>query len=206
MKRLIIAIDCDDVLMPTAEAIINDYNARFATKLELGHMYQPASIESWGTDSDDEAIKRVNDFLRSDAHAQIKPYPEAIEAIRLLSQMHELHLVTGRASFLEQVTARMLDVYFQDCFQSVEHTNYIVTSDDKTSIRRTKGEVCRSIGARVLIDDHVHHGRSVLEAGLEGVIVFGDYPWNRNSELSDRMVRCLDWPSTLKEITRIAYG
>lgn len=204
MKKLVIAVDCDDVLVPTAEAIVKDYNSRYATNVELRHMYQPASIDTWGTDSDDEAIKRVNGFLRSEAHAQIKPLPEAVEAIRALSKVHELHLITGRASFLEAVTAQMIDTYFRGCFSSVEHTNYIITSDDKAAVRRTKGEVCRNIGADILIDDHIHHGVSVLEAGLEEVIIFGDYPWSQGQALVDGMVRCGSWEETLVEIEKVA--
>ena len=77
LKKLVIAIDCDDVLVPTAQSIIDDYNRRFGTELNLGHMYSPVSLEAWGTNSKDEAIERVNDFLRSNEHAQIAPYPEA---------------------------------------------------------------------------------------------------------------------------------
>lgn len=41
MRRLVIAIDCDDVLVPTAGAIVSDYNTRFGTQLEPKHMYRP---------------------------------------------------------------------------------------------------------------------------------------------------------------------
>ncbi len=204
-RRLTLAIDCDDVLVPTAQAIIDDYNERFGTKLGLEHMYQPATLDTWGTDDDDVAIERVNEFLRSDAHAAIIPDPMAVEAVHTLAKLHELHLVTGRASFLEPVTAGMLNTYFPDCFQTVEHTNYIVASGNQM-VRRSKGEVCRSLGAHALIDDHLQHGHSVLEAQLERVIVFGDYPWNQQDELPTGMVRCVDWDAALREIERIAYG
>lgn len=205
MRRLVIAIDCDDVLVPTAEALVRSYNARHRTNVTLDHMYQPATLDGWGTTDEDVAIERMNEIHRSEAHATIPPYQEAIKAIRQLAKMHELHLVTGRASFLEGVTKRMLDTHFPECFQSIEHTNYIVTTDSQ-ALRRSKGEVCQAIGAQILIDDHIQHGHSVLETNVERVVVFGNYPWNRDAELSDRMVRCLDWSSTLKEVTRIAHG
>jgi hypothetical protein len=203
VRRLIIAIDCDDVLVPCAQPLLDDYNKRFGTSLNLSHFYQPVSLESWGTDEDEVAQERVNKYFHSEAFAAIRPVPGVVDAVKLLAHTHELHVVTGRPSFLEEVTRTMLDTYFKDCFQSVEHTNYIVTRANGL-ITRSKGEVCAQLHADVLIDDHIVHGRSVLDAGVKEVIVFGDYPWNSHQELLNGMKRCRDWEETAREIDRIA--
>jgi len=200
-KKLVIAIDCDDVLVPTAQGIIGNYNERYGTSLHLKHMYRPASFDTWGTDDDDVAIERVNEFLRSDEHAKVVPSPEAIAAVKSLARQHELHLITGRADFLEPLTRRMLEEYFQGCFQSIEHTNFIVASTNNV-IRRSKGEVCMMIGADILIDDHLEHGKSALDTNLKKVIVFGDYPWNQQEKLPDGMVRCVDWSAIIEEVSK----
>ncbi|HSW78353.1 MAG TPA: hypothetical protein VLG36_06170 [Candidatus Chromulinivoraceae bacterium] len=203
-RRLVIAIDCDDVLMPTSQNIIDDYNERFGTKLTLRDMYQPARLETWGTSSDDQAIERVNEFLRSDKHAAIAPSEQSVRAVHQLADIHELHLVTGRADFLQDVTKRMLERYFKDCFVSVEHTNFIVSSTS-TVTRRSKGDVCNSIGAQVLIDDHMGHGEEALRAaGVERVVLFGEYPWSSDRTLLPDMVRCLDWSAVISEIESYA--
>ena len=202
-QRLTIAFDCDDVLTPTAEAIVNNYNNRFGTGLNLGDLYKPASVERWGTDDHDEAIERVNEFLRSEEHARIVPYAEAIVAIRGLAEAHDLHIVTGRASFLEAVTRHMTETYFAGCFKSIEHTNYIITSTD-TALRRSKGEVTSALGADLLVDDHIAHGSDVMETGIGGVLIFGDYPWNRQAELPKGMTRCENWNTVIREIARYA--
>lgn len=202
-RRLVIAIDCDDVLVHTLQATVSDYNKRFGTNLQLSDMYQPARLATWGTDDDDEAMARVTDYIKSDDFAQIKPYDEAIRSVKFLAEQHELHLVTGRSDFLESVTTNMLDNYFPGCFQSVEHTNYIVMSTS-TAKTRTKGEVCAQIGADILIDDHITHGKSVIAAGVKRVIVFGDYPWNQHDALPRGMVRCVNWGETLAEIEQVA--
>lgn len=202
-RRLVIAIDCDDVLVHTLQATVSDYNKRFGTNLQLSDMYQPARLATWGTDDDDEAMARVTDYIKSDDFAQIKPYDEAIRSVKFLAEQHELHLVTGRSDFLESVTMNMLDTYFPGCFQSVEHTNYIVMSTS-TAKTRTKGEVCAQIGADILIDDHITHGKSVIAAGVKRVIVFGNYPWNQHDALPRGMVRCVNWGETLAEIEQVA--
>ncbi|OYW84148.1 hypothetical protein B7Z17_04555 [Candidatus Saccharibacteria bacterium 32-49-10] len=104
------------------------------------------------------------------------------------------------------MTKRMLDNHFTDCFSSVEHTNFYASASDQI-FKRSKGEVCRKIGANILIDDYVLHGESVIsEAALKNVVVFGDYPWNKNDILLPGMVRCFDWQSTIREVERIASG
>lgn len=202
-RRLVIAIDCDDVLVHTLQPTVEDYNLRFGTRLRLSDMYRPARVDTWGTDDDEVAMARVTEYIKSNAFAQIKPYDAAIQAVAYLAKHHELHLVTGRSDFLESVTTKMLTTYFPGCFQSVEHTNYI-TMSTSTAKTRTKGEVCAQIGADILIDDHITHGESVIAAGVERVIVFGDYPWNQHDSLPEGMVRCIDWNETLMEIEKIA--
>lgn len=202
-RRLVIAVDCDDVLLPTAEAIIANYNRRFGTNVTLADMYKPATSETWGTDSDDVAIERVNEFLRSDEHARLRPTASAIAGVKELASQHELHLITGRADFLKAVTRQMLDEHFPDCFTSIEHTNYILPSTS-TAVRRSKGDVCAIINATVLIDDHLVHGAAALDANLEKVIVFGDYPWNSDVGLSEGMVCCEDWDAVIQEVANHA--
>ena len=202
-RKLVIAVDCDDVLVQTAQNIVDNYNSLYGTSLNLGHMYKPASLDTWGTDDDDVAIERVNEFLQSDEHARIVPDAEAVVAVRLLAERHELHLITGRAEFLTEITKRMLDDHFSGCFTSIEHTNYIVSSAS-TVRRRSKGEVCQIIGADMLIDDHMEHGKNVLAADTKRVIVFGNYPWNQEESLPEGMVRCADWAAVLEEVEQYA--
>lgn len=202
MKRLVIAIDCDDVLLTTAPHLVNFYNNTYGTTLELRHMYNPVEIAAWGTDAEDVAITRIHEFLRTEEHAAIAPNPEAIAAVKELAKQHELHLVTGRADFLEPVTQRMLDRYFPGCFRTVEHTNYLNLSTDNV-LRRSKGEVCRAIGADILIDDHVKHGESAL-GRVEKVLIFGDYPWNQRKVLPAGMFRCINWNAVMEEVGKSA--
>lgn len=202
-RRLTIAIDCDDVIVPTATGIIENYNHRFHTELTLEDFYKIDANNRWGTDDKEVAMNRVNEFLRSKEHAEMAPFQDAVVAINGLAKNHELHLVTGRASFLEEMTKDMLNTYFPGCFASIEHTNFIVTTESGL-VTRSKGEVCRDLDADVLVDDHIVHGESVLTAGVEEVIVFGSYPWNQADDLPPGMIRCNNWDETIGEITRIA--
>jgi hypothetical protein len=189
-ERLVWAIDCDDVLVPTAEVILEAYNDRYGVSIGPEAFYD--SNNDWGAASHEEAVLRVDALLREGIMANTAPNSETIEALARRAESDELHLVTGRQSYLEDTTHDMLDRYFPDFFTTVEHTNYFAPVNGK--IRpRSKGEVCKQIGADVLLDDHLVHGQSVLEAGVKEVIVWGNYPWNRTEELSRGMVRCVTW-------------
>jgi len=200
-RRLIIAVDCDDVLVPTARHIIDDYNERFGTQVGFEHFYDmtDATLDIWGAESREEAVERVADFLHSDKHSKITPDSEAVLAIKKLAAEHELHLVSGRVDALKPVTERMLYTYFPDCFQTIEHTNFIAPKDTKL-VRRSKGDICRAIGADILIDDHPHHAESALAANVGKVILFGEYAWNRLDIVPQGMVHCKDWLQAIEEV------
>lgn len=200
-RRLTLAIDCDDVIVPTSLAILDAYNQQYGTAVGYELYYKESS---WGASSAEEASKRVDGLLRKGITAKIAPNEDAIEYIRRLHEEgHELHVVTGRQSYQEAETAEMLDRYFNGVFTSIEHTN-MYAYGGTAHLRRSKGAVCAAIGADVLIDDHVHHGREVLKHGLDEVIVFGDYPWNAAERLEQGMARCANWASTYLEVRRIA--
>ena len=203
-RRLVIAIDCDDVLIPTSLITVDHYNQKYGTDLQPVDFYGPATKDTWGTDDNDVAIGRVNEYTQSvEGFVQLVPFPEAILAVKALALKHELHLVSGRSGSLESVTKKMVAEYFPGCFKSIEHTNYMVLSNSVHE-RRTKGEVCLQLGADILIDDHIAHGENVIKAGVKRVILFGDYPWNQHEALSDGIIHCVDWDSTVREIDKIA--
>lgn len=185
MKKRIIAIDCDDVIVGTAPAILNFYNRTYNTHIALENLYSQ-DLTLWGADDEQTAIDRVDAFLRTDEYQHLAPFEEAVEAIRQISKYHELHIVTGRGDFLAEATEDMLNAYFPGVFHSIEYTNFF----GKQS--RSKAEVCKQLGADLLIDDHLHHATVMAETGVE-VYLFGDYPWNRADELPARVTRVRDW-------------
>ncbi len=201
-KRLVIAIDCDDVLIDSSERIVERYNAKYGTAIDLSHMYRQDS--DWGAGSHEKAIDRMNELMLDDRILDdLVPNDETIRSVHALASQHELHLVTGRQTYLEPSTRALLETYFQGCFTSVEHTNYIASASS-TEPRRSKGEVCAKIHADILIDDHVKHGKNVLNHGVREVLLFGDYPWNQMDDFTPGITRCRDWNEVLQNIETIS--
>jgi 5'(3')-deoxyribonucleotidase len=185
MKRRIIAIDCDDVIVATAEPTIAHYNATYGTSLQLQDIYS-RDLALWGVTDDTVAIARVEQYHHSDEYRLQPPLADAAKVIKQLGKHHELHVVTGRADHLAADTLAMLEQYLPNTFASVEFTNFF----GKTA--RSKAQVCKDIGADLLIDDHLHHAEVVAAEGIE-VFLFGEYPWNQATTLPSGVTRVRNW-------------
>ncbi len=201
MKKLIIAIDFDDVLVESSRLLPALFNKKYNTNLRFEDMYC-ARYEAFGVTTQLEAIRRLHAVMETPEYIDIPPTKNAIEVVKRLAQNHELHVVTGRASFLEPYTHTTLEKYFPGCFASVEHTNHFHDGGTNT-IRRTKSEVCQQLKANILIDDLPSHIDDVLQSGVSEVVLFGQYPWNKDITVEPAVRRCNDWSAVSREIERI---
>lgn len=192
MKKLVIAVDCDDVLVPSTERVVGIYNARYGTSVKLAEAYLSANPD-WQVDRE-EALRRIYSIQLTPEYSQTAPFEDAINVCRRLADNHELHLVTARASEVMSVTMSMIDQYFPDVFAEIEHIGD----------NGNKGEICQKLSADVLIDDNLKHLETARACGVANLIWFGDYPWNKPDEQPEGIVRCSDWAEVEKEIERIA--
>lgn len=182
MKRLVIAIDCDDVLMPCTEYLVHEYNRLYGTQisLEAAHVF---SVETMGADRE-EVHRRLNEIQLSDGYAQVVPYTEAIESVKRLARSHELHMITARPEGIMGVTQRMIEKYFPGYFTSVRHVGPT----------GSKGDECAALRADVLIDDNIRHLVSAKACGTAIRLWFGHYPWHTEvPEPGIVTARCNDW-------------
>lgn len=199
--RIVLAYDCDDVIVgDTAYRIVEYYKKQYGFEVDMKRFY--GNPEDWGVATPEEVSKRIEPFFYEYGHELVKPDPEAVEAIHYLANHKEIefesHIVTGRADFMAPHTNRMAEEHFSGIFRSIHHTNF---NKDNS---KTKGSVCRRIGALALIDDHIAHCQSVLAEGTPYAIVFGEHPWNEADVLPSGMVRGADWEVTVEEILKIA--
>lgn len=67
MKRLVIAIDCDDMLVSGTEHVISSYNKTYGTQVRIEHAHQSDNPE-WETDRD-EVFRRIHAIQQSDEYA-----------------------------------------------------------------------------------------------------------------------------------------
>lgn len=191
MKRLVIAVDCDDVLIPSSEKIVEMYNRQFGTNISLADSQN--SKANWGA-SREEIGERIYDIQLTDEYLSLSPFEDAVEVCRRLTKMHDLHLVTARPGRIMATTIAMLEAHFKDVFQEIEHVG----------MDGNKGKICQSLQANVLIDDNHKHLENAKACGVVDRIWFGDYPWQLETISPSHTLRCKDWYEVEKEIEKIA--
>jgi len=180
MKKKIIAVDCDDVLVETGQRLLDHYNQLHGTAI-TGY------TEIWQAVST-EATKMSRDtYIDSDEYMASQPTQDAMRVLRELNEQHELHIVTGRPSFMQDVTLAWLERHLPGIFKTVIFTDFF-----KDSGGRSKADVCAEIGADYLVDDHIHHCQAVAKRGVHALL-FGSYPWNQDFEATEMIQRVAGW-------------
>lgn len=196
-RKLIIAVDCDDVILPSTKYVIDEYNNRYGTNVCLADSHT-AGLDSWGV-SDAETLRRFEVIQTSDKYVRYqKPFPDAINVLKRLSKDHKLYMVTARAPGVIPATQAMVDRYLPGVFESLEHIGSGVG----------KGAVCRTLKADVFIDDKLSHLVHASDHGVKHCIWFGDYAWQNKdvekSQIKDLGDRAGHWLEVEEMIERYA--
>jgi uncharacterized HAD superfamily protein len=191
-EKPIIAVDIDEVLMPHFQDLINYYNRLYGTRLTLADNH-PKDTKGWGTDSREEAIKRVQKFFETDEFKNSQPFEEAMESIKKLAERFTLVIVTSRDGIIEETTRNWLDKHFPQLFHDAHFTGLYSLDGGAKS----KAGVAKEIKADYMIDDSFDHISQAAEHGIKGLL-FGEYPWNNYQELPNNVVRVKDWHEVLE--------
>lgn len=202
MRRLTIAIDCDDVLAENAVGFISFSNERWGTSLSVDD-YNEHWAEMWGVDNK-EVERRAAEFHESSAMRGYGHIGGALDVLNRLSDRHHLVITTSRRLQMRSDTLAWIDEHFPGIFSSsAVYFAGIWDEVSSNSHRMTKGELISQINADVLIDDQLKHCMAVAESGRRALL-FGDYQWNKLDKLPDRVNRCVSWLEVEREIERIA--
>lgn len=91
MKR--IAIDFDETLFPTLEKVLETYNRRHNTNLELSQITTYNLSDSFEADVADELVEL---FVDKNVYDCLQPYKGAVRAVKtLIEQGHEIYVATS---------------------------------------------------------------------------------------------------------------
>ena len=198
-SRPIIAIDIDDVVSDSLEATRLWANAKASIDLQPDHYqvdedYWQYYNRIWLTHGAGEVLN-YDEFLEElvEDQAHIPVLAGAAFAIVELMKTYDVVFVTARRPELKTSTQKWLNNTFGQEVQLFFSSNPF--SPEKA---RTKGEICKELGAWLLIDDNADNCRSVIDNGLEAIL-FGTYGWQRN--IPEQVIRCNDWPAVLEYLS-----
>jgi 5'(3')-deoxyribonucleotidase len=191
MAKRIIAIDVDDVLANSSDALRRVVNERLNINLSSENYRIQADYWSYyetvwqqnGLASRISLADLEPMMIKNQAH--VMPHDNALQALQKLSEHYRLIVVTSRPPSWQPATEEWLNEHFPDVFSDM-----VFTCGSHETVHRSKGQLCAENGVTWLIDDNVEHAQSAVDQGLE-VILFGDYGWNQKAPR--HIHRCKNW-------------
>ncbi len=163
----------DEVLAGFLPALIRFHNLRFTTDLRPTDFFSYEFHHVWGGTYDECQAKMDLFFASAQFKHEVAPIAGAVEALRALKEKYALYIVTSRQLFLEEATREWINLYFPNIFTGIAFGNHYSNEGKK----RSKLDMCREIGACLLIDDSAKYAKECAEGNLP-VLLFGDYAWN----------------------------
>lgn len=196
MKKPVIAVDIDDVIADSTESFRLRINELLAVDLKKEHYkiegdYRGYYERVWsihGLEGKVSMDDLDNEMMIDQSHVPL--LPNALFATSELTNRYEIVLMTSRDRLWKKATLKWLRSLFGDSFLDVHFTGNKHDSESKT-----KGQLCREVGASWLIDDNLDHCQSAIDEGVEAIL-FGDYGWHVN--VRKGTTRCKDWLAVLE--------
>ncbi len=196
MTKQIIAIDIDDVLSDSAEALRQVVNKRLGVNLtpedyQIHGDYWNHYETVWNRHGLSDRIK-LSDIepMMIVNQSHVLPHRGAFQTLKDLSKRYDLVIVTSRPPSWEPATEQWLNEHFPGIFKTLLFTRKSVGSEHVS-----KGQICADNSVSWLIDDNVEHAQSAVDRGID-IVLFGDYGWHH--KVPSHFHRCKNWNEVLE--------
>lgn len=193
VKKPVIAVDVDEVLLPLHRHFLDHHNAVYGTDFVYPDPLGRYLLQEFTGEDGAVVIEKLQKFYASGETRHLQPLPGAVKAIKRLSKRYDLVIISNQQQFQGEYTKVVLREQFDEIFREV----YFTASPIPGHRPELKSELCKRVGARYLIDDALKNALHCAAEGIE-VILFGDYYWNRHESLPGGIARCRDWPAVLE--------
>lgn len=175
--KFVVAVDVDEVLGNFVSALNRFIADRYSLNRTVSEYHVYEFFKIWNC-SRDEADIRVHEFFKTPYFKTgIHPIPGAQKALHKLSRFCSLSVVTSRQNIIKDHTIEWLEKYYPGLFHEIHFGNHFALD----GVSRPKSEICRSLGAKVLIDDNPRYAIECAEVGIR-VLLFdyeNSYPWSK---------------------------
>lgn len=175
--RARVAVDVDEVLGRFVYALnrfcLEKYQMDYS--VENYWVYEFAKI--WGC-TPEKSNQIVHEFFKSPHFNEgIPVIPGAYDALVRLSNTCDLVVVTSRQHVIQDATLDWIDKHYPSIFSEVYFGNHFAMHGTS----RKKSDICKSIGASVLIDDNPAYALECAAAGIHVLLYdwHAAYPWSK---------------------------
>lgn len=193
MAKPVLAVDVDDVLYPLVPLFVDYHNENHGTN-QTAEGFEHYIFEKDLGITKEQFIERFRKFGAADGFRKPELVKDAQEAIRKLSEKYDLVVVTSRWQDWEEDTIKWLHDHFPKAFSKIHFAD---SHTWKRGDKQDKASICQALGAVAFIDDSPKNVEIVSKVGIKSLL-FGDYPWNRNAEVSEEVARVKDWNEVLE--------
>eukprot|EP00884_Botryococcus_braunii_P011992 jgi/Botrbrau1/20794/Bobra.0156s0024.1 len=192
-SRLKVAVDVDEVLGRFLHSLNKFCFEAYGLNHDISDYFVYEFAKIWKC-SQDKSNEIVHEFFDSHHFAVgILPIPGAYHSLLRLKRYCDLVVVTSRQHVIEEPTLAWIDLHFPGVFHEVHFGNHWA----KEGKSRPKSEICRDIGASVLIDDNPRYAVECAGAGMHVLLYDWDnnYPWSKTEDgpTHDQITRVSDW-------------
>ncbi|KAK9697424.1 hypothetical protein RND81_08G036500 [Saponaria officinalis] len=179
--KVVVAVDVDEVLGNFVSALNRFIADRYSSSHSVSEYHVYEFFKIWKC-SRDEADIRVHEFFKTCYFKNgIHPLPGAQKALAKLSRFCNLSVVTSRQNVIKDHTLEWIEKHYPGRFDEIHFGNHFALDGES----RPKSEICRSMGAKVLIDDNPRYAIECAEVGIR-VLLFdyeNSYPWCKTGSI-----------------------
>ncbi|KAF3613297.1 putative lariat debranching enzyme-like isoform X1 [Capsicum annuum] len=180
--KIVVAVDVDEVLGNFVSALNEFIADRYSSYHSVSEYHVYEFFKIWKC-SRDEADIRVHEFFKTSYFKTgIRPIPGAQQTLQKLSRFCNLSIVTSRQNAIKDHTIEWIERHYPGLFQDMHFGNHFALNGKSIA----KSDICRSLGANVLIDDNPRYAIECAEVGIK-VLLFdyeNSYPWSKSESLN----------------------
>ncbi|XP_020578886.1 uncharacterized protein LOC110023693 [Phalaenopsis equestris] len=174
-EKMVVAVDIDEVLGSFLSPLNKFITDHYGLDHDVSEYHVYEFFRIWNC-SRAEADMRVHEFYNSPYFRfGIDPIPGSQKVLRNLSAFCSLSIVTSRQNVIKEKTFDWIEKHYAGIFKEIQFGNHFALNGKS----RPKSDICRSVGAEVLIDDNPKYAFECAEAGIK-VLLFdyhNTYPW-----------------------------
>lgn len=183
----VVAVDFDDVIANFNAAFSAFHNRVYGTRVEYNRIFSHDMHLVYECE-ESEIPARLDAFYESPEHGNMVPIENVWSALTELSRRFEIHVVTNRPASRHVETWNWIDRWTPSVISDVHFTN--LYGGIEYSEKQPKSHVCKSIGARVLVEDAFKHAFEVAETGIH--VLMPHRPWNIGL-MAPKITRITSW-------------
>lgn len=187
-ERPRIALDFDDTLMPTREAIIDLLNAMHGTNVDAAECREFFLQKQWNL-----AREQFLDFFAANQEQiHVRPPFEGVkETLAAWGRVADLYVITGRPEAWKGSAERWL-----------AREKIAVEGVWYTEQNRNKADWVKARGMRFIVEDRVDFSMQVADAGVPVILL--DRPYNREI-VHPIIYRVADWRAAREKVAQMRY-